>query len=111
MVTVVDGRVEIPESIDVEKALASVEGSGMVIVVFSDTPIEVTAETLTGNEMVWVIGRRVAEEWVAVSCGGKIPAGEDLAVLSVEIVAKLVPNILVVEAPRGSGKVCVSQEV
>lgn len=111
MVTLADDRVETPESIDVEEALDSVEGSDTVTLVSSDTNIEVTAETLTGSENIWVIGTGVAEEWVAVGCGGKILADKDIAVLSVGIAAELLSSILVVEAPRGSGNVCVLPEV
>ena len=56
-------------------------------------------------------GTGVAEEWVAVGCGGKMPAGKDIAVVSVGIVAKLVPKILLVEAPKGSGDVCALPEL
>lgn len=52
-------------------------------------------------------GAGVAEEWVAVGCGGETPADKDMAIMSVRTVAKLVPNILVVEVPRSSGNVCV----
>lgn len=77
----------------------------------SDTTIELTAETLTGSDNIWVIGTGVAEKWVAVGCGGKILADKEIALLSVGIVAKLVLNILVVKAPRGSGNVCGLSEV
>ena len=83
----------------------------MVTLVSSGTTIEVTAETLTGSEKIWVIGNVAAGERVAVGCGGKVPANKDITVLSVGIVAKLVPNILVVEEPKGSGNVCVLPEV
>lgn len=53
-------------------------------------------------------GTGAAEERVAVGCGGKMPADKDIAVGTV---AKLVPDILVVEAPRGSGNVCVLPEM
>ena len=40
-----------------------------------------------------------------------MPADKDITVMSVETVAKLVPNILVVEARKGSGNVCVLPEM
>lgn len=110
MVTLADDRVEISECTDVEEALASAEGSDMVTLVSSDTTKEVTAETLTG-ENIWVISTGVAEKWVAVGCGGKILVDKDIALLSVGPVAKLVSNILMIEATRGSGNVFVLPEV
>lgn len=98
MVTIVNDRGETFKSADVEEALASAEGSDMVTLVSSDITIEVTAEELTSNEYIWIIGTGVVEEWVVVGCEGK-----DIAVLSVGIVAKLVSNIFMVEATRGSG--------
>lgn len=103
--------VEIPEGSEVEEALASVEDSGMVNLDSSDMPIEVTAEIIAGGEDISLRGTEVAEEWGAVGCGGKIPVVEDMTVLSVGLLAKLVPNILVVEAPRDSENVCVLPEV
>ena len=111
VVTAADDRADISEGRDVEEALASAEGPGMVTLVSSDSTIEVTAETLTSSENTRVTGTGVAEECVAISCGNKAPAVKDIAVLSVGIVAKLVLNVLVVEAPRGSENVCVLPEV
>lgn len=59
VVTVADDRVETFESADVEEYIPSAEGSDIVS---SDTTIEVTPETLTGNEDIWVIGPGDAEE-------------------------------------------------
>lgn len=109
VVTLADDRVETSESIDVED-LANVEGLDMVTLVSLNTTIVVTAEILTGSENIWVIGTRVAEEWLAVGCGSKTPADKDIAVLFVWIVAKLLSNIFVVEAPRGLGNVCAPPE-
>lgn len=103
--------VEIPEGSEVEEALASVEDSGMVILDSSDMPTEVTAEIIAGSEDISVRRTGVAEEWRAVGCGGKIPVVKDITVLSVGLLAKLVPNILVVEASRDSENVCVLPEV
>lgn len=89
------------------EALASAEDSNMVTLVSSDITIEVTAEALTGSEYIRTVGTGVAKEWVVVGCGGNIPVDKDIAVLSVGIVAKLVSNILMVEAARGSGNVFV----
>lgn len=110
MVTLADDRVETSETIDVED-LANVEGSDMVTLVSLDTTVVATAEILPGSENIWVIGTRVAEEWLAVGCRGKIPADKDIAVLFVWVVAKLVSNIFVVEAPRGLGNVCAPPEL
>ena len=40
-----------------------------------------------------------------------MPSDKDVAVLSVGVVEKLVSDILVVEAPRGSPNICVLPEV
>jgi hypothetical protein len=101
VVIVADDRVETSESTDVEKSMATVEGSGVVTLFSSDTTTEVTTEILFGGETVWVTGVVVAEKCRAVVCAGKILADKDIAVLSVGAVLKLVSNMLVVEAPRG----------
>lgn len=56
-------------------------------------------------------GTGAAEEWVAVGCGGKMPADKDIAVMSIGTVAKPVPKIIAVEAPRASENVCVLPEL
>lgn len=103
--------VEIPKGSEVEEALASVEDSGIVNLDSSDMPTEVTAEIIAGREDIPLRGTGVVEELGTVGCGGKIPVVEDITVLSVGLLAKLVPNILVVETPRDSENVRVLPEV
>lgn len=111
VVIVVDDIVEIFENIDVEEVFISVEGLGMVILVFLGIIIEVIVEILIGSEKIWVIGNMVVGERVVVGCGGKVLVNKDIIVLFVGIVVKLVFNIFVVEEFKGLGNVCVFLEV